>query len=374
MENSGCSSRLFSDVPELSSILVQAYKEEKYLLLNNMIRKNYFSWSNLDDALFSWEFDDDIKIYLDGNVSVDKYIERYSDFGKMKHRIIKHKFYDYIDSGASVVLNKFQNKSRTINDLCLFVAQITGAPTNANAYAARGGDGTFDLHWDTHDVFAFQLIGRKRWRIYAPTFEKPLPHQKSSAFKSLRPTEPVADIILEQGDILYIPRGWWHEAIPLDHQDTFHIAVGVFPIKIIDYFQWIISKKLCNVLAGREYLNNFKQNIIATASESLISMAHSSDNYNEFLFQYQSGIRMKSAFNSGIFFENKTICPEDATYNGIFNWNNSYGTVVNGVKIQYSDQDNLIVKKLMFNDDTNVTVQDLDTDVMRHLYKMDIIS
>ena len=31
MENSGCSSRLFSDVSELSSILVQAYKEEKNL-------------------------------------------------------------------------------------------------------------------------------------------------------------------------------------------------------------------------------------------------------------------------------------------------------------------------------------------------------
>lgn len=373
MENLWCNKNPLPDMSELAKFLSHAYREEKYFLLRNVFGKKIFSWEDLDETLFSWEFNDDIKVFYDGSVPFEKYIEKYSDFGKIKYRIIKHEFYNYIESGASIVLNRIQNRSRIINDLCRYISQITEAPTNANAYAARGGDGTFDMHWDSHDVFAVQLIGKKRWRIYAPTFEKPLPHQKSSAYKSFRPKEPVADIILEQGDILYIPRGWWHEAIPLESQETFHIAIGVFPIKVIDFLQWILSIKLSEVLEGREYLNSFDQDIIKKATDSFGEMTKSLDNYNEFLLHYQSGIRMKSNFNTSVFFEDKKTFNNNAFYNGIFPTNHSFGTLINGINIKKSE-DNFIFKESLYDANRKINLSPLDSDIARNLYKMDIIS
>lgn len=132
------------------------------------------------------------------------------------------------------------------------VARFVGEKAVANGYAAFGGEGTFAKHWDTHDVFAIQLIGRKRWRIFSPTLAIPLPQQTSKHHKHECPAEPIFDDILEAGDVLYIPRGWWHEAIPLPNEETFHIAVGIHPIFLRDYIAWSCFKTFPSDVALRK--------------------------------------------------------------------------------------------------------------------------
>lgn len=55
------------------------------------------------------------------------------------------------------------------------------------------------------------------------------------------------DIVLEAGDILYLPRGWWHDPVPVG-EETVHLAVGVFPAYVNNYLTWIaqnmVEKKL----------------------------------------------------------------------------------------------------------------------------------
>ena len=41
-----------------------------------------------------------------------------------------------------------------------------------------------------------------------------------------KPDAPLWEGMLEDGDLLYIPRGWWHVATPLD-EPTLHLTVGV---------------------------------------------------------------------------------------------------------------------------------------------------
>ena len=41
-----------------------------------------------------------------------------------------------------------------------------------------------------------------------------------------KPDTPLWEGMLEDGDLLYIPRGWWHVATPLD-EPTLHLTVGV---------------------------------------------------------------------------------------------------------------------------------------------------
>lgn len=234
-----------------------------------------FSWQDLDNALYSWEPQGkQIRLFKNGPVAPEKFTEPYMELSEQRTRLVKDVLYQYMKEGATLVLNKLQLHNTIIHDYCMNIAQFIGEKTNANAYAAFGGDGSFGKHWDTHDVFALQLIGRKHWKLYQPTFEQPLAHQKSTNHKAECPQVPVLDMVLEAGDLLYIPRGWWHEALPLEGEPTFHIAVGTFPPRVIDYLVWLCTSQLPQYLEGRQSLNPYldTESTMQAVTDKLINL------------------------------------------------------------------------------------------------------
>ncbi|WP_443191995.1 JmjC domain-containing protein [Pseudomonas indica] len=239
----------------------QEHYDSHWYLQRKALKVTHFGWRDLDRALYGWEPKErQIRLFKEGAVALERYTENYVELGERRTRIVKDILYDHMKSGATLVLNKLQLRSPAIHDYCMAIAQFVGEKTNANAYAAFGGDGSFGKHWDTHDVFALQLIGRKRWKLYKPTFEHPLAHQKSTGRKSECPQEPVLDTVLEAGDLLYIPRGWWHEALPIEGEPTLHIAVGTFPIHVVDFLIWLCTSQLPEHLEGRQSLNGYLDN------------------------------------------------------------------------------------------------------------------
>jgi hypothetical protein len=90
-----------------------------------------------------------------------------------------------------------------------------------------GGAGTItQLHMDKAQNLYAQLVGRKRWRLYAPerralTGELPVAWSHSQSVIDLEPErfeeraraaglEPDYDFIIESGQMLFLPYGWWH--------------------------------------------------------------------------------------------------------------------------------------------------------------------
>ncbi|VVE55164.1 JmjC domain-containing protein [Pandoraea anhela] len=162
--------------------------------------------------------------------------------------------------------------------------------TVANGYAAFGGKGTFGRHWDTHDVVAIQLMGRKKWKVFPPTLPNPLDHQKSKYRKDECPDEAFHELVLEQGDALYIPRGWWHEATPIAGQETFHIAVGLHTAKVADYLAWIASQILPSLEPARRSFYPFNDD-----SQAMINIAESIR--EEILKKDNRDLFLKEVFN-----------------------------------------------------------------------------
>jgi hypothetical protein len=101
-------------------------------------------------------------------------------------------------------------------------------------YTPRAAQG-LPVHHDTHDVFVLQVSGEKRWLVYKPALELPLRNQKYSAEMG-GPGEPVHDLVLRPGDMLYLPRGWLHEALTSD-SDSLHLTVGVNVVTWLDAFK-----------------------------------------------------------------------------------------------------------------------------------------
>lgn len=273
------------------------YREKNILLKRDALKGAPFSWDNLNDLLFSVSPSAPFfKIHKNGVVPENEYVVSYQDIGKHRKKIVKSVFYKYMREGATLVLNRANWASPKIQDLCNQLSRFTGFQTLANGYLAFSGTGTFGNHWDTHDVFVTQLIGRKKWVVYKPTFELPLPSQTSLNCKAECPSEPVFEGFLEQGDVLYIPRGWWHNALPQD-EPTFHVAIGLHAPKVTDYIGWLCTRRLPELLECRHVMHEGDAfQYVVEAADGITSELLKRENFNAFMQDLISSEQWMSEF------------------------------------------------------------------------------
>ncbi len=141
--------------------------------------------------------------------------------------------------GATMVLSFVDEMLPRIGALADRIGGDLGVRCNVNLYAGWRADHGFDLHWDHHDVFILQVAGRKHWRVLHPTRDHPargevVPPPADDA-------EPLFDAVLEEGAILYIPRGWWHVATPVE-EPSLHLTLALTPPTGLDYLRWLAGK------------------------------------------------------------------------------------------------------------------------------------
>lgn len=197
-----------------------------------------------------------LKVLRKGRVEPDVYVEQFMDIGLKRRRIIKPKLYELLEGGATIVLNRIEIVSPEIRELCMQIGRFVGAQTTCNAYATLGDLAATNVHWDTHDVFVVQTTGKKFWRLYQPTHFLPISSQTSNDHKNEVPLEPYIETMLEAGDVMYVPRGWWHKVEPISSSDTIHFTVAVHAPLILDYIIWACANELPNHISLRRSLIN----------------------------------------------------------------------------------------------------------------------
>jgi len=220
------------------------YFEQTPLHLPGALHGRPFNWSSLDRLLHGLDPSiPTIRMFHQGQLPEHAYTQEFVEVGKTRRKLDNVRCYDYLRNGATVQFNWLERHSVEAKRLCLEVGRFARAQTSANAYLSFSGDGTFGEHWDTHDVFAIQLIGRKRWRIFPPTLPLPLTYQTHDRSGHKCPTEPAMELTMEEGDVFYLPRGWWHHVIPLD-EGSFHVSVGCYLPTMFDYIVQTAAKYL----------------------------------------------------------------------------------------------------------------------------------
>jgi JmjC domain len=139
-------------------------------------------------------------------------------------------------SGATLVLDAVDELYEPLEELAAGLERAFQERVQINSYAGWRTSRGFDLHWDDHDVFILQVAGRKRWSLYGMTRPHPVMGDAKSAHKPVG--EALWDETLEDGDLLYIPRGWWHVAFPLN-EPTLHLTVGIHNRNGLDLLKWL---------------------------------------------------------------------------------------------------------------------------------------
>jgi hypothetical protein len=154
-------------------------------------------------------------------------------------RLLPVQLTEQLRQGATLVLDAVDELYQPLDQLAETLERSVREHVQINAYAGWRTSRGFDLHWDDHDVFILQVTGRKRWSVYGMTRPYPLARDIEP---NRKPThEPLWDAILEDGDLLYIPRGWWHVAFPLD-EPTLHLTVGIHNRTGLDLLKWLADR------------------------------------------------------------------------------------------------------------------------------------
>jgi 50S ribosomal protein L16 3-hydroxylase len=105
------------------------------------------------------------------------------------------------------------------------------------SYAAPGGG--VGPHVDSYDVFLIQARGRRLWRLARARPFRLVPGAPLKLIADFRAEE---ELVLEPGDLLYLPPGWGHDGIALEECVTCSVGMRApqgdeLPAAFLDYLQ-----------------------------------------------------------------------------------------------------------------------------------------
>ena len=131
--------------------------------------------------------------------------------------------------GASIMLLLLHERWPPLKTLCQSLSSELSARIQANMYLTPPEAQALKTHYDTHDVFVLQIHGKKRWRLFDRAVQLPLSHQRYTADEDISFDNPMMEVTLSPGDLMYLPRGYPHEAESADGA-SLHLTIGVLPI------------------------------------------------------------------------------------------------------------------------------------------------
>jgi len=149
------------------------------------------------------------------------------------------KVLEHWGAGATIVLQALHRQWGPVARLCRDLELELTHPVQANAYVTPATSKGFALHHDTHDVFVVQTHGRKAWRVHAPLVELATREQRWSEHLG-DPGEPVIEAELAPGDVLYLPRGFPHEAEARE-EVSIHLTIGIHARTWLDVWRHIMD-------------------------------------------------------------------------------------------------------------------------------------
>ncbi len=126
-------------------------------------------------------------------------------------------------AGATIVVRRVDRHAPEVKALAGDVERALGALVTVRAFATVRDQPAVGTHRDRHDVIVCQVAGSKRWQLTAPEEPLTLPDGEDATPPASAPT---FDEVVSSGDVLYVPRGWWHQVTP-EEDPSLHLSFDI---------------------------------------------------------------------------------------------------------------------------------------------------
>jgi Cupin superfamily protein len=196
--------------------------------------------------------------------------------GRLKAASIMH----MVRTGATLTIRAIDELVHPVRALAEAIEGVLGCRVQVNVYAAATDIPCFDPHYDDHDVIILQLDGTKNWSVFPPTVRFPL--KGATAKSATPPSECVWSGTLRAGDVLYIPRGWWH-AVRGTGVPTLHLTVGTFAVTTAEIVASALGRLqsleiyrkdvpgFCEVSARLEWISSLRKAVLDCFDDDAIN-------------------------------------------------------------------------------------------------------
>ncbi len=141
--------------------------------------------------------------------------------------------------GCTVIFNGLETLDPEAAKIALALNDVFHGPTSVNAFLTPPGAQGFLPHFDTHDVFVYQVEGQKVWDLYEGKLRLPMDDQIYLVDQA-KLGKPIASYKLQIGDVLYIPRGMIHGA-KTTAEHSLHLTIGIRPLLKVDYLKSLLD-------------------------------------------------------------------------------------------------------------------------------------
>lgn len=132
------------------------------------------------------------------------------------------KIYTHFRSGKTLIHAGLNHTRPNLRKLCGILTEKFAAPSEAVAFLTPAGTQAGTVHSDPSDVYIIQLAGSKHWQVW-PTLER---RRVGEDREYLLPelSQPILDVVLLPGDVLYLPYGTPHLAAAKE-QTSLHLTM-----------------------------------------------------------------------------------------------------------------------------------------------------
>lgn len=185
-----------------------------------------------------------------------------------------------LEEGCTLVVDNLAPLDSTLEIACRAVGWWAGEPARVNAYLTTGQASGWGVHWDSHDVLCVQLAGEKSWEVRGPS--RLVPMERDSTPNMEPSTEIVWSGTMRAGDVMHIPRGWWHQATRADQGTGFslHATFGLTQRTGADWLSWVADQSRADELFRRDLTvhdMDARRRDLAAAAARLVETCSASD-------------------------------------------------------------------------------------------------
>ena len=286
----------FKNFHDIKFLHIRSDNEEKF--------SNIMSWEILTNILNMtsiWS-PTSLGLYLDTKpIPSDQYcrpaVDRNNNPGLQPDA---EKVKSLLRKGASLVANDVDALNPGTAEASNALESRLGGRVQANLYCSWNQRQAFDTHFDSHEVFAMHIAGEKVWRIYEGRLENPIADETTKTlgaeFHNKHRGKVAAEITLKPGDLLYIPRGQYHDALA-SSEAALHLTFGLTHIIGYDVLQLLFESAMkdplfrsniplpeTGLVDQRKWLKNLADCLhsLATSDEIFDKLMAYKDNFHYF--------------------------------------------------------------------------------------------
>ena len=271
---------------------------KKYLFKKEAIEnpKNIMSLDIMNEILSmnsNWN-NKNFKMMLNRKpISFSEYSSLFLETGGQFYRPDVNKVENWISNGASIILNDINSLNSSLMNISNQLQELTNGRCQANLYFSMESHQAFGPHCDEHDVFAMHFEGEKVWNIYENTDPAPINHPmfKYSAEERVQRAGKLIDkIVMKPGDLLYLPRGQYHDALA-SKNGAIHITFGLTYYKSIDLLSMMWEKFIVSDFMRKDIKKNVNKEYLRDHLKTISKELENIINTDEMIDFFDNNIK-----------------------------------------------------------------------------------